>query len=127
MILIKRAHEPPEKSDGPRFLVDHLWPRGVKKERLKVERWAREVSPSAGLCKWFGHDPAKWEEFQRRYFDELDDKPEAWQPLVTAARKNDITLVFAARDTEHNNAIALKSYLLKRIKTRSKRRKPGKD
>ncbi len=114
MIRVKRAYEVAEKSDGRRFLVDHLWPRGVKKEALKVEDWIKAVSPSDELRKWFGHEPAKWKEFQRRYFAELEEKPESWKPLMRAARDGDITLVFGARDTEHNNAVALKAYLEKR-------------
>lgn len=115
MIRIKRAYDTPETSDRTRFLVDHLWPRGLKKEALKVKSWIREVSPSNELRHWFGHEPAKWNEFQRRYFAELDHKPDAWQPLLEAAQQGDITLVFGARDTEHNNAVALKSYLEKHI------------
>jgi uncharacterized protein YeaO (DUF488 family) len=125
MIQVKRVYEAPQKSDGLRFLVDHLWPRGVKKEALQVERWVKLVSPSNELRSWFGHEPAKWKEFQRRYFAELDQQPEVWEPLLEAAREKDITLVFSARDTEHNNAVALKSYLEKKLarKTRRKRAK----
>jgi uncharacterized protein YeaO (DUF488 family) len=118
MIKIKRVYDDPAKSDGPRFLVDHLWPRGLKKDAVKVKSWIKDVSPSNALRKWFGHDPAKWKQFQRRYFSELDRKPESWQPLMEAAKDNDITLVFGARDTEHNNALALKAYLESRLKTR---------
>ncbi len=116
MIRVKRAYEAATNGDGRRFLVDHLWPRGVKKEALKVEDWIKAVSPSDGLRKWFGHEPAKWKEFQRRYSSELDEKTEIWEPLAEAARAGDITLVFGARDTEHNNAVALKDYLEKRLK-----------
>src|SRR5262249_19697977 len=107
------------------FLVDHLWPRGVKKEALRLESWVRAVAPSDRLRQWFGHDPAKWKEFQRRYFAELDQEPEAWQPLLQAARAGDITLVYSARDTDHNIAVALKAYLEKkpRAKPRAPRRK----
>jgi uncharacterized protein YeaO (DUF488 family) len=125
MIQAKRVYEPPEKSDGIRFLVDHLWPRGLKKEALQVERWMTLVSPSDELRAWFGHEPVKWKEFQRRYFAELDQQPETWAPLLEIAREKDITLVFSARDIEHNNAVALKSYLEKQLvrKTRGKRAK----
>jgi uncharacterized protein YeaO (DUF488 family) len=125
MIQVKRVYEPAEKSDGVRFLVDHLWPRGLKKEALQVERWVKLVSPSNGLRSWFGHEPVKWKEFQRRYFAELDQQPETWEPLLKMAREKDITLVFSARDIEHNNAVALKSYLEKKLarKTRRKRAK----
>jgi len=115
MIQIKRAYDPVEKSDGRRFLVDHLWPRGVKKEALQIERWVREVAPGDKLRKWFSHDPSKWKEFQRRYAAELDKKPETWELLLRAARGGDITLVFSARDAEHNNAVVLKGYLEKKM------------
>ncbi len=122
MIGVKRVYEPPAASDGTRFLVDHLWPRGLKKEEVKVKSWIKAVSPSNELRHWFGHEPAKWIDFQRRYFAELDQKPETWQPLLEAAREGDITLVFSARDEEHNNAVALKSYLEKRLKAKAGRR-----
>ncbi len=121
MIKVKRAYEAASPRDGKRFLVDHLWPRGVKKEKLKVSGWLKSVSPSNELRQWFGHEPVKWKEFQRRYFAELDEKTEAWLPLLEAAREGDITLVFSARDTEHNNAVALKIYLEKRLKSKSPR------
>ena len=119
MIRVKRAYESPAATDGVRFLVDHLWPRGLKKEKLKVKSWIKDVSPSNELRNWFGHDPAKWEEFQRRYSVELDQKPETWEPLLQAVREGDVTLVFSARDEEHNNAVALKSYLENRLKRRT--------
>lgn len=122
MIRVKRAYEAAAASDRTRFLVDHLWPRGLKKENVQVKSWIRDVSPSNELRRWFGHDPAKWNEFQRRYFAELDKKPAAWQPLLQAAQAGDITLVFSARDTEHNNAVALKAYLEKRLKPKVSRR-----
>ena len=125
MIRLKRVYEPAQKSDGARFLVDHLWPCGLKKEALHVEHWIKLVSPSNELRSWFGHEPVKWKEFQRRYFAELDEQPDTWKALLEAARENDITLVFSARDIEHNNAVALKSYLEKKLarKTRGKRPK----
>ena len=122
MIGIKRAYDPAKEGDGARFLVDRLWPRGVKKEALQLENWVKSVSPSDRLRTWFDHDPAKWKEFQRRYAAELDEEPEAWEPLLRAATTDDITLVYSARDTEHNNAVALKSYLEKKMgATRRKR------
>lgn len=126
MIRVKRVYEPAETSDGARFFIDHLWPRGMKKEALHVERWIKSVSPSNQLRSWFGHKPAKWKEFQRRYFAELKERPQTWKPLLEAAQERDITLVYGARDTEHNNAVALKSYLEKKHlvgKTRGKRAK----
>ncbi len=119
MIYVKRVYDPAEPRDGTRFLVDRLWPRGLGKEALRVDRWIKGVSPSDELRHWFGHDPDKWGEFQRRYSAELDGKPETWQPLVQAAQTGDITLVFAARDAEHNNAIVLRAYLTKKIPTRA--------
>jgi uncharacterized protein YeaO (DUF488 family) len=124
MIQIKRAYDSPARNDGARFLVDHLWPRGLKKEELKAKLWIKEVSPSNQLRRWFGHEPDKWEEFQRRYFTELDQKPEAWRRLLEAARQGDITLVFGARDVEHNNAAALKAYLEKQLKANKPRHQP---
>jgi uncharacterized protein YeaO (DUF488 family) len=111
MIRTKRAYEDPAPDDGRRFLVDRLWPRGIKKEDLQIEDWPKEVAPSDELRTWFGHDPAKWEEFEERYFAELENKPDALEPLREAVRQGDVTLVYGARDTEHNNAVALKAYL----------------
>ena len=111
MIRIKRVYDPPDHADGARFLVERLWPRGMKKEALQLDGWLKEVAPSDALRRWFGHDPARWEEFQRRYFAELEHKPTAWQPIVEAARRGHVTLLYSARDTERNNAVALKAYL----------------
>ncbi|HWQ92052.1 MAG TPA: DUF488 family protein [Clostridia bacterium] len=121
MIRVKRVYEPAERSDGARFLVDHLWPRGLKKEALHVERWIKLVSPSNKLRAWFGHEPAKWKEFQRRYFAELDEQSDTWESLLEAALEKDITLVFSAHDLEHNNAVALKSYLEKKLVGKTRR------
>jgi uncharacterized protein YeaO (DUF488 family) len=115
MILLKRSYETPSKADGRRFLVDRLWPRGLKKEDLKLEAWLKEVSPSTELCRWFSHDPGRWVEFRRRYFAELDSRGAVWQPLRDAARQGKVTLVYSARDTEHNNAVVLKDYLERKI------------
>jgi Uncharacterized conserved protein len=111
MIKVKRVYDPAEPDDGRRFLVDRLWPRGVKKEALRMDGWLREVAPSDRLRRWFGHDPKKWEEFRRRYFAELEAHPEAWQPLREAARAGNVTLLFSARDTSYNNAVALREFL----------------
>jgi uncharacterized protein YeaO (DUF488 family) len=111
MIQLKRVYEPPAESDGVRFLVERLWPRGLKKESLKLDGWLRETSPSTALRKWFNHDPGKWREFQRRYADELDRHPEAWRPILESARTGAVTLLFSSRDAEHNNVVALKAYL----------------
>jgi uncharacterized protein YeaO (DUF488 family) len=111
MIQIKRVYDPPAKEDGARFLVERLWPRGMKKEALHMDAWLKDVAPSDDLRRWFSHDPLKWKEFQRRYRVELADNPAACQPLLDAAKQGNVTLVFSAHDTEHNNAIVLKSYL----------------
>jgi len=116
MIRVKRVYEAPRPDDGSRYLVDRLWPRGVKKESLRIEGWLKDVAPSDGLRRWFGHDPARWEEFCRRYVAELEVKKEAWRPLLDAARKDDITLLFGALDLEHNNAVALRSFLEGQLK-----------
>lgn len=112
MIQIKRVYEPPAPSDGHRILVERLWPRGVRREDLRMDAWAKDAAPSAGLRKWFAHDPEKWEEFQRRYRAELDAAPEAWAPLITAAKHATLTLLFSARDPERNSALLLREYLL---------------
>jgi uncharacterized protein YeaO (DUF488 family) len=117
MIRLKRAYAPPEPGDGPRFLVDQLWPHGLKKEQLHLAGWLKEVAPSTKLRQWFGHDPKKWPEFQRRYFEELKAKPETWQPLLSNTRDGNLTLVFAAKDPDHNNAVALRNFLNQRLKT----------
>ena len=115
MIQVKRIYEPPAKSDGARFLADRLWPRGLKKESLKLDAWRREVAPSTALRKWFHHEPAGWQEFLRRYRAELDRHPEAWQPILEAARKGKVTLLFSSRNAERNNVTALKAYLDERL------------
>jgi len=116
MIRIWRVYDPPLPRDGSIYLVDRFWPRGIKREAMHLAAWAREAAPSPELCRWFGHVPEKWEEFQRRYTDELDQKSAAWQPLLEAARHGSLILFYGARDREHNNAVALKSYLERRLK-----------
>ena len=111
MIHVKRVYEPADPEDGTRFLVDRLWPRGLAKEALALDGWLKDLAPSDALRRWFGHDPARWEEFQRRYAAELDARPDAWRPILEAARQGRVTLLFSARDTQHNNAVALKAYL----------------
>jgi uncharacterized protein YeaO (DUF488 family) len=113
MIFAKRVYLPVETKDGQRFLVDRLWPRGIKKEKAKLAGWIREVAPSNELRAWFGHDPKKWVGFQKRYRKELAGQREALEPLLRATRKGTITLLFAAKDEEHNNAVVLKNYLQK--------------
>jgi uncharacterized protein YeaO (DUF488 family) len=115
-IAIKRVYEPAAADDGRRFLVERLWPRGVKKTALKIDAWLRDVAPGTALRKWFNHDPARWTEFQRRYRAELDAHPEAWAPLVDAAREGKVTLLFSSHDAEHNNVVALAAYLRPRLR-----------
>ena len=111
MIRTRRVYDPPEPGDGTRFLVERLWPRGMKKEELPMDGWLKDTAPSDELRRWFSHDPAKWDEFRRRYDAELEGKPDVLQPLREAARQGNVTLLYSARDTEHNNAVALKEYL----------------
>lgn len=117
MVSIKHVYEAYGPDDGERYLVDRLWPRGMSKEKLVMQAWIKEVAPSGDLRKWFGHELAKWEEFQQRYRSELDSNPNGWQPLVEAARRGKVTLLYAAHDGEHNNAVVLKEYLEKHIET----------
>jgi uncharacterized protein YeaO (DUF488 family) len=116
MITVKQVYEPFDARDGTRFLVERLWPRGMKKDSLRIDGWLKDVAPSNALRRWFGHDPAKWDEFWRRYTAELDRQPEAWQPVLEAAQGDDVTLLYSAHDTEHNNAVALKAYLEQQLK-----------
>jgi uncharacterized protein YeaO (DUF488 family) len=119
MLTLKRAYEPTSRADGTRLLVERLWPRGVSKATLRVDAWLKDVAPSAALRRWFNHDPDKWPRFRARYFRELDSRPEAWRPIVTAARRGTVTLVYSSRDTLHNNAVALKDYLQSKIRRAS--------
>ena len=116
MISVKRVYSPASAEDGQRFLVDRLWPRGIKKEDLKMQAWIKEAAPSDDLRHWYGHDPDKWCEFNKRYFDELDGNPEAWHPLLEAARKGNITLLFSSKELELNNAVSLHAYLEQHLK-----------
>jgi len=111
MLKLKRAYEPAAKTDGTRILVERLWPRGLSKAKVHVDAWLKEVAPSTDLRKWFGHDPEKWPQFRQRYFRELDARPEAWQPIVSKARRGLVTLIYSSHDTLHNNAVALQEYL----------------
>jgi len=123
MIRLKRAYDPASRTDGDRFLVERLWPRGVKKTALKIKSWLKEVGPSTELRKWFSHDPAKWDKFRSRYFDELKANPDAWQPILEAARRGAVTLVYSSHDTEHNNAVALQEFLQRHLRTKAPVRK----
>ena len=111
MINLKRAYDQPAPEDGFRVLVERLWPRGLKKEAVALDRWLQEVAPSPALRTWFAHDPAKWQEFCRRYGAELANQPEAVQLLKDKGREGTVTLVYGSRDKEHNAAVALKQFL----------------
>jgi uncharacterized protein YeaO (DUF488 family) len=115
MIRVKRVYEAATKSDGKRFLVDRLWPRGVTRDAPRLDGWLKEVAPSDALRRWFGHAPERWEEFHRRYFAELDRKPDAYRPIIEAAQKGTVTLLFGAKDEAHNNAVALRDFLVAKL------------
>jgi len=110
-IQVKRVYEKPQKGDGRRILVDRLWPRGLSREGAKIDRWAKEVSPSHELRKWYGHEPAKWEEFRKRYFTELSGKKEEMAQLRKEVAEGKVSLLYSSKENELNNAAALKSYL----------------
>jgi uncharacterized protein YeaO (DUF488 family) len=113
-IQLKRAYEPPAPDDGTRILIDRLWPRGVKKAEAAIDEWMKEIAPSTGLRKWFGHDLSRWHEFQRRYRSEIRQHPEQLDRLRTLAQHGRVTLVFSAHDVAHNDAVVLKNVLLGR-------------
>ncbi len=115
MIRIKRIYDPPAPDDGRRVLVDRLWPRGVAKDQARIDEWLKEMAPSDALRKWFGHDPARWEEFRKRYREELKSHGELLEQLRAEGHKGTVTLLFAAKDAEHNNAVVLKEMLEKRF------------
>jgi uncharacterized protein YeaO (DUF488 family) len=110
-LRLKRAYEPPADSDGYRVLIDRLWPRGVSKEEARLDEWARDLAPSSELRRWFAHDPARFDEFRRRYRRELDEHDEKVRDLRRRARAGRLTLVYGARDTEHNDAVVLAEVL----------------
>lgn len=114
-IQTKRVYDPPSPADGERFLVDRLWPRGLKKEDLRLTGWLKEAAPSNALRQWFHRVPGKWAEFQRRYFAELEQHPQTSQPLLDAARRGTITLLFSSKDLERNNAVVLKRFLERKV------------
>lgn len=111
MIQLKRVYDKAPLGNGKRFLVERLWPRGIKKSALRIDAWLKELGPSTSLRKWFGHDPKKWDEFRFRYFHELEKKPEAYSDILKAAQRGRVTLFYSSHDTEHNNALALKEFL----------------
>jgi uncharacterized protein YeaO (DUF488 family) len=125
MIRVKRTYEPPTRGDGRRVLVERLWPRGMKKEALAADAWLKDVAPSTELRKWFDHRVERWDEFRRRYRDELKAHPDAWQPIVDAGRRGTVTLLYSAHDTFHNGAIVLRDYLMERNGKRRSPRRAG--
>jgi uncharacterized protein YeaO (DUF488 family) len=117
MIRIARAYEVGAKRKGEvRLLVDRLWPRGLRREALALDAWVKDVAPSTELRKWFGHDPARWTEFRRRYRKELACHPERWKALLPQARQHDVVLLFGARDVEHNHAVVLRDFLREKLR-----------
>jgi uncharacterized protein YeaO (DUF488 family) len=114
MITISRAYDPPVEGKGIRILVDRLWPRGISKERLNVEKWLRGIAPSYQLVKWYSHDPEKWDEFRKRYFSELDRNPET-KEFLELCKKKDVVFVFSSKEKDINNAVALKEYVTSHI------------
>jgi len=125
MVSVKRVYEPSAPGDGVRFLVERLWPRGMKKESLRMDAWLKDLAPSDALRRWFSHDPAKWTKFRRRYLAELKSHRDALQPIVDAGSRGNVTLLYSAQDTEHNNAVALKDHLAA-LRVRSQRARPAK-
>jgi uncharacterized protein YeaO (DUF488 family) len=115
MLKLKRAYDPPAREDGRRFLVERLWPRGVKKSALRLDAWLKDVAPSTELRKWFSHDPRKWIEFQKRYRSELKQYTDVCDRIVDAARQGTVTLVYAAHDPDRNSAVVLRNYLKKKL------------
>ena len=119
MIRVKRTYEPSARGDGRRILVERLWPRGMTKEALAADAWMKDVAPSTELRTWFGHRVERWEEFRRRYREELDANPTAWEPILEAGPRGSVTLLYSARDTRHNGALVLSDYLAEREAERS--------
>ena len=113
-VRLKRAYEPPAADDGTRILIDRLWPRGISKERAAIDQWMKDISPSTELRKWFGHDPARWEEFRRRYAKEVRHHADLLDQLRSLARQRPITLVYSAHDEKHNDAVELRQLILGR-------------
>lgn len=120
-VRLKRAYDPASASDGYRVLIDRLWPRGITREHARLDEWARELAPSAELRGWFGHDPSRFAEFSRRYKAELTPQKDKLRELRKRARKGRLTLVYGARDTEHNDAVVLATILRRGIRPASRR------
>jgi uncharacterized protein YeaO (DUF488 family) len=114
-IQLKRAYEEPSKTDGTRILIDRLWPRGLTKEKAKIDLWLKDIAPSTELRKWFGHDISKWDEFKNRYNNELENNTASVSQLREHIEKGKVTLVYGAKDKEHNDAVVLAEYLGERV------------
>jgi uncharacterized protein YeaO (DUF488 family) len=119
-IRLTRIYDHEPRPPGKVFLVERLWPRGVRRDEIDLDGWLKDVAPSTELRQWFSHDPTKWQQFRRRYTAELDAHPQAWQPLIEAAAAGDVTLLYSSRDREHNNAVVLRDYLQARTITKRK-------
>jgi uncharacterized protein YeaO (DUF488 family) len=113
-VQLKRAYEPSARGDGTRILIDRLWPRGFTKKAAAIDEWFKDISPSTGLRQWFGHDPARWKEFRRRYANEVRENPQQFERLRSLARQGRITLVYSAHDQAHNDAVVIRDLLLGR-------------
>jgi uncharacterized protein YeaO (DUF488 family) len=118
MIHLHRVYDHETASAGQQFLVERLWPRGIRKDALKLAGWTKDAAPSSFLRRWFAHDVTKWPEFQKRYFSELESRPDAWQPLLLAASRGPVVFLYSSRDTNHNNAVALKSFIEAKLSSR---------
>ena len=115
-IKIKRVYDKPDENDGFRILVDRLWPRGLSKNRAKIDLWLKEIAPSHELRKWFAHDPQKWGEFKKKYFKQLDGQKELLSLILEKAKQGEVTLLFGSREERYNNAAALKGYFETKVK-----------
>lgn len=120
MLKIKRVYEAPADDDGYRVLIDRLWPRGLSKETARIDLWLKELAPSTELRKWFAHDPEKWDAFRERYFAELESQDEVLDALRAQMRRGRVTLLYGAKDEQHNNAVALQIYLKKNARSHGK-------
>ena len=118
MVRVKRVYDPHESVDGARFLVERLWPRGIAKDALAMNAWLKNVAPSTALRQWFDHDLDRWVEFTRLYRGELEAHPETWEPILAQARRGPVTLLYSARDAQHNGAVVLRDFLNARLKSR---------
>jgi uncharacterized protein YeaO (DUF488 family) len=121
-LRVKRVYEAKAPGDGSRVLVDRVWPRGLSRESLSLYAWLREIGPSDHLRRWFGHEPERWPEFQRRYFEELRSKEDLCREILSRARRGTVTLLFGARDEKYNQAVALKAYLDRKLRSSSRKK-----